>query len=47
MRSNWADVSKAGTLLGWEPQFNMRAGIEKLVGWYNAERAWASEIQTT
>jgi hypothetical protein len=25
----------------------MRAGIEKLVGWYNAERAWASEIQTT
>src|SRR6266498_382526 len=46
MRSNWADVSKAGALLGWEPQFNMRAGIEKLVEWYNAERAWAREIQT-
>ncbi len=46
MRSNWADVSKAGALLGWEPQFNMRAGIEKLVEWYNAEREWASEIQT-
>ena len=46
MRSNWADVSKAGALLGWEPQYNMRAGIEKLVEWYNAEREWASEILT-
>jgi nucleoside-diphosphate-sugar epimerase len=47
MRSNWADVTKAGELLGWEPQFNMRAGIEKLVEWYNAEREWASEILTS
>ena len=46
MRSNWADVTKAGELLGWEPQFNMRAGIEKLVEWYNAEREWASKILT-
>jgi UDP-glucuronate 4-epimerase len=46
MRTNWADVSKAGQLLGWEPQFNMRMGVEKLVEWYNAERDWASEILT-
>jgi nucleoside-diphosphate-sugar epimerase len=46
MHTNWADVSKAGQLLGWEPQFNMRMGVEKLVEWYNAERAWASEILT-
>lgn len=46
MRSNWADVGKAGALLGWEPQYDMRAGIQKLVEWYNAERAWASEILT-
>ena len=46
MRSNWADVTKAGELLGWEPQFNMRDGIEKLVEWYNAEREWASQILT-
>lgn len=46
MFTNWADVSKAGSLLGWEPQYNMRAGIEKLVEWYDAERDWASEIQT-
>jgi nucleoside-diphosphate-sugar epimerase len=47
MRSNWADVTKAGELLGWEPQYNLRSGIEKLVEWYNAEREWASQIRTT
>jgi nucleoside-diphosphate-sugar epimerase len=46
MFTNWADVSKAGSLLGWEPQYDMRAGVEKLVEWYNAERDWASEILT-
>jgi UDP-glucuronate 4-epimerase len=46
MFTNWADVSKAGELLGWEPQFNLRTGIEKLVEWYNAERKWASSIIT-
>lgn len=46
MRSNWADVTKAGELLGWEPQFSLRSGIEALVEWYNAEREWASQILT-
>ncbi len=46
MFTNWADVSKAGQLLGWEPQFGMRAGVERLVEWYNAERQWASQILT-
>jgi UDP-glucuronate 4-epimerase len=46
MFTNWADVTKAGELLGWEPQFNMRAGVERLVEWYNAEREWAKNILT-
>ena len=46
MFTNWADVGKAGELLGWEPQYNMRAGVEKLVEWYNAEREWASKVLT-
>jgi nucleoside-diphosphate-sugar epimerase len=46
MFTNWADVRKAGRLLGWEPQFGMRAGVEKLVEWYNVEREWASGILT-
>jgi len=46
MRSNWADVSKAGQMLGWEPQYDMRAGVEKLVEWYNTEREWAKDVLT-
>ena len=46
MRSNWADVSKAGQLLGWEPRYDMRSGIEKLVEWYNVEREWARDVIT-
>ena len=44
MRSNWADVSKARQLLGWQPQFTLREGIGKLVEWYRAEREWAKDI---
>jgi len=47
MFMNHADVSKAETLLGWEPQYGMRAGIEKLVEWYNEEREWAKDVITT
>ena len=47
MLTNWADVTKAGQLLGWKPQYDMRAGVEKLVEWYRAERAWAKDILTT
>jgi nucleoside-diphosphate-sugar epimerase len=46
MRSNWADVSKAGEMLGWKPQYDMRAGVEKLVDWYKTEREWAKDIET-
>ena len=46
MRFNWADVSKARKLLDWKPQYNMRAGVEKLVEWYNANRDWAKDVLT-
>ena len=44
MRSNWADVSKARQLLGWQPQVGLREGITRLVEWYRAERGWAKDI---
>jgi len=46
MRSNWADVRKAGELLGWEPRFNLREGVKQLAEWYNAERDWARNVLT-
>jgi nucleoside-diphosphate-sugar epimerase len=46
MFSNWADVSKAGRLLGWEPQVSLQEGVKRLVDWYAAERDWVSEVLT-
>ena len=46
MRSNWADVSKAGEMLGWKPKVGLREGVERLYEWYVAERAWAKDVLT-
>ncbi|HZD58525.1 MAG TPA: NAD-dependent epimerase/dehydratase family protein, partial [Anaerolineales bacterium] len=46
MQANWANVEKAGTLFGWEPGVSLSKGIANLVDWYNAERSWASQIDT-
>ena len=46
MFTNWADVSKARDLLGWQPEYDMRRGTEKLVEWYLQEQAWAKDVLT-
>jgi len=46
MRSNWADVTKAGKLLGWMPEIGLREGVQRLYEWYVAERDWAKDILT-
>lgn len=45
-QTNHADVTKAGALLGWEPQVSLDEGIARLIAWYQAERVWASQIVT-
>lgn len=46
MLASWANVEKAGRLLGWEPQVGLREGVARLVAWYQAEREWARHIRT-
>jgi nucleoside-diphosphate-sugar epimerase len=46
MLANWADVSKARRMLGWEPQVSLVDGVARLVEWYNAERDWARFVNT-
>lgn len=46
MQANRADVSKAGVLLGWEPQVPLKEGIARMVAWYMDQRDWASQIST-
>ena len=44
--ATWADISKAERLLGWRPQVTTDEGIQRLVAWYQANRAWAREVAT-
>ncbi len=44
--NNLADVSKARSLLGWEPQVGLREGVRNLVNWYLSERTWTSQVLT-
>jgi nucleoside-diphosphate-sugar epimerase len=46
MFTNQADVSKARRMLGWDPQINLRQGLQNLIAWYNAERGWAKDVLT-
>ena len=46
MLANQADVTKAGKLLGWEPQVSLDEGVTRLIAWYQQEQAWASQIHT-
>jgi nucleoside-diphosphate-sugar epimerase len=45
MLTNHADVSKAGELLGWEPQISLQEGIARSVEWYLTNRDWASKLR--
>jgi nucleoside-diphosphate-sugar epimerase len=44
--STWADITKARSLLGWQPTTTFEAGLQACVDWYLAEREWASQVNT-
>ncbi|MCJ7717966.1 MAG: GDP-mannose 4,6-dehydratase [Anaerolineales bacterium] len=46
MYTNQADISKAKSLLDWEPQVSLEEGIGKVVDWYLEERSWVKNIIT-
>jgi len=46
VRATWANISKAGRLLGWRPEVDLCTGLDRLVAWYQANRAWASGIKS-
>jgi nucleoside-diphosphate-sugar epimerase len=44
--STWADITRARSLLDWQPQTTCEQGITDLVRWYQENRDWAKEIRT-
>lgn len=45
--ATWADIEKAGNLLGWEPAIDLTEGLRRSVDWYLQERQWASQVDTS
>jgi nucleoside-diphosphate-sugar epimerase len=44
--ATWADIQRASKLLEWTPKTNAETGFGELLAWYEANRAWASQIGT-
>lgn len=44
MMHTWADISKAKSLLQWEPRVPFETGIQRLVDWYLAEKGWVGKL---
>ncbi|UCF62473.1 MAG: SDR family NAD(P)-dependent oxidoreductase [Anaerolineaceae bacterium] len=47
MLANWAQVEKAGQLLGWEPRVSLEEGLKATIDWYRSEREWACQVETS
>jgi len=45
--ATWANVDKARSMLGWEPQVSLSDGVRALVDWYEENRGWAKDISTS
>ncbi len=41
----WADISKAQSLLGWQPTTNFEAGLQACVQWYQQHRELAHSLE--
>lgn len=45
MKETWADITKARTLLGWEPRVTLEEGFKRAVEWHVANREWLKDIK--
>jgi UDP-glucuronate 4-epimerase len=45
MAETWADIAKAGRLLGWRPEIAAADGFRRTVEWYRENRSWVKDIQ--
>ncbi len=39
-----AVISKAHRLLGWQPEVDLAAGLDRTLDWYEANRSWLAEL---
>ena len=44
MMETWADITKAGELLGWEPKVSLEEGLDRTTEWFHANRELVGQI---
>ncbi|MCY0889782.1 MAG: GDP-mannose 4,6-dehydratase [Pyrobaculum arsenaticum] len=45
MKATWADISKAKSLLGWEPKVSLEEGIKRTVEWTIENWDWIKDVR--
>jgi nucleoside-diphosphate-sugar epimerase len=45
LKETWADIAKAGRMLGWKPQVSLDEGLQKSVEWYRANASWLKDMK--
>ncbi|HVN94914.1 MAG TPA: SDR family NAD(P)-dependent oxidoreductase [Syntrophorhabdaceae bacterium] len=45
IKETWADISKARTLLEWEPGVALKDGLKATMDWYFANKHWVKDIR--
>jgi nucleoside-diphosphate-sugar epimerase len=45
IKETWADITKAGRLLGWSPRVSPEEGFQRTVDWYRTNRDWLREVR--
>jgi UDP-glucuronate 4-epimerase len=45
IKATWADIAKAGELLGWKPEIGLDEGLRRTVDWYLQNRDWLKDIR--
>jgi UDP-glucuronate 4-epimerase len=45
MKATWADITKAGDLLGWQPRIALDEGLRRTVDWYLDNRDWLKNVK--
>jgi nucleoside-diphosphate-sugar epimerase len=45
MKATWADITKAGELLGWKPEIGLDEGLRRTVDWYLENKEWLKNVR--
>lgn len=44
IKATWANITKAQTLLKWQPTVTLEEGVRRSVEWYLANKAWVKDV---